>query len=255
MTLHVDTLGTGPDLVLLHGWGTHSAIWGQLPLLLAEDHRMHLIDLPGHGFSASTSASTLVRFAELAVERMPRRDVTLLGWSLGALVAQHIALNSSERVRVLILVSATPCFVQRHDWSSALAPCLIRDFSERVRRDPAGAMQRFLSLVALGAPDPKSQAARLRLMLDERPLASADTLETGMGILQGTDLRSVVAGLRTRACVIQGAGDAIVPAPAARWLAETLPAASFHLLKGAGHAPFLSHAEQIAAVIRGVTHE
>lgn len=255
MGLHVDVLGSGPDLVLLHGWGTHSAIWGRLPTLLAKDRRLHLIDLPGHGFSTASCESTLDRYAELAMERMPRRNATLLGWSLGALVAQHIALNSHERLCALVLVSATPCFVQRQDWPCALAPTLIREYSDRIRREPVGALQRFLSLVALGSPEPKIQAARLRKMLGERPHVSAETLEAAMGILQETDLRPEIGALQVSACVIHGAGDAVVPAPAARWLAKRLPAASFHELEGAGHAPFLSHAEQIAALVCGATRE
>ena len=116
-------------------------------------------------------------------------------------------------------------------------------------------MQRFLSLVALGSPEPRTQAIQLRKMLDERPHVSAETLQAAMRILQETDLRPMIAELHVSACVIHGAGDAVVPTRAARWLAQSLSAASFHLLEGAGHAPFLSHAEKIASLVCGVTHE
>lgn len=253
MVLHVDNLGSGPDLVLLHGWGMHSAMWGRFPALLAKDHRLHLIDLPGHGLSTPSDCCTLGRLTELVMERMPRRDVSLLGWSLGALVALQLASSWPERVRTLVLVSATPCFVQRQDWPCALAPAVIGGYLDRIRRDPAEATQRFLSLVALGSPEPKTQAAQLRRMLGERPHVSAETLEAAMRILQETDLRPMIGGVRGSACVIQGAADAIVPAPAGRWLAQSLSAAAFHLLEG-GHAPFLSHGERIASLVRAVTH-
>lgn len=51
MSLHVETLGSGAPLVLLHGWGMHGGIWSDLAAELAEHHQVHCVDLPGHGFS------------------------------------------------------------------------------------------------------------------------------------------------------------------------------------------------------------
>ena len=88
--LHVETFGSGPDLVLLHGWGMHGGVWGDFALRLAERYRVHVIDLPGHGFSAAFSAPsshggqngrTAVLHGE-AARRVPDRDcpACTLGW-------------------------------------------------------------------------------------------------------------------------------------------------------------------------------
>jgi pimeloyl-[acyl-carrier protein] methyl ester esterase len=58
MALHVETFGSGPDLVLLHGWGMHGGVWGDFALRLAEHHRVHAIDLPGHGYSGWLTSLT-----------------------------------------------------------------------------------------------------------------------------------------------------------------------------------------------------
>jgi pimeloyl-[acyl-carrier protein] methyl ester esterase len=249
MTLWVDTLGRGPDLVLLHGWGMHSAVWVEIAPRLAQRFRLHLVDLPGHGRSAATDDFSLPALASAILERIPTGTAALLGWSLGALVAQQIALTAPGRVRMLVLMSATPCFMQRQDWTAGMTPSLVDEFSALAACDARATLRRFVSIVALGSVEPKSQARRLRALLDERPHASAPALEAGMKILRDSDLRRVVAGLHMPACVIHGARDVVVPAPAGRWLAQSLPAARLHLLDQAGHAPMLSHAERIATIV------
>jgi len=54
------TLGSGPDVLLLHGWGMHSGVWENVVEGLRDDYRITMLDLPGHGYShASESAPTL----------------------------------------------------------------------------------------------------------------------------------------------------------------------------------------------------
>lgn len=57
--IHVRIFGNGPNLVLLHGWGMHSSIWTSVHERLAQYFCLHLIDLPGHGFSSSVQTDTL----------------------------------------------------------------------------------------------------------------------------------------------------------------------------------------------------
>ena len=51
MSLHIDTQGQGPDLILLHGWAMHSGIFAPLLAKLTAHFRVHCVDLPGHGQS------------------------------------------------------------------------------------------------------------------------------------------------------------------------------------------------------------
>ena len=58
--LYSHTLGSGPDVVLLHGWGMHSGVWEDVVEALLDHHRVTVLDLPGHGYSrASGSGHTL----------------------------------------------------------------------------------------------------------------------------------------------------------------------------------------------------
>ena len=57
--LHVESIGHGAPLVLLHGWAMHSGVWGPLIPRLAKYRRVHAVDLPGHGHSVPTLLFTV----------------------------------------------------------------------------------------------------------------------------------------------------------------------------------------------------
>ena len=56
MPLHVEVRGSGPPLVLLHGFTQTGRLWGPFGDLMAESHTLVAVDLPGHGDSGSVRA-------------------------------------------------------------------------------------------------------------------------------------------------------------------------------------------------------
>lgn len=105
----VGAFGHGPTVVLVHGLGSRAAHWLPVARRLARDHRVVLVDLPGHGLSAMPDPLTVESAAAeldraIAAEPGP---VTLVGHSLGGLVAAEEACEHPERVRALVLVETT----------------------------------------------------------------------------------------------------------------------------------------------------
>ena len=113
MSLHIEKIGQGEPLVMIHGWGMHSDMWMQARDLLGQNFELHLIDLPGMGHSENIDVYHLHTVAEKIAEKMPAHAY-VLGWSLGGLIATKVAVMTP--VKKLILVGSTPCFVQRDDW-------------------------------------------------------------------------------------------------------------------------------------------
>jgi pimeloyl-[acyl-carrier protein] methyl ester esterase len=253
MSLHVESRGSGADLVLLHGWGMHGGVWADVAARLARTCRVHSVDLPGHGYSPALAQTNLGTLTQAVASRVPE-GATLLGWSLGALVALNLAAQAPCRVRRLVLVSATPCFVGRADWPHGMPAEQFTDFAARLVRDPAAAVQRFVALQVLGSGEPRREAQALSHSLRARPAASLGALQQGLEILRDVDLRSQIGAVHVPACVIHGSDDAIIPPAAGKWLARALPHAQWEVFERAGHAPFLSQAERFARIVEDSLH-
>src|SRR5205085_9563836 len=101
------SFGRGPTIVLVHGLGSRSSHWLATARRLARNHRVVLVDLPGHGASAMPEPLTLERATnslDLALAALGREPVVLVGHSVGGLVATAEAIAHPDRVRGLVLV-------------------------------------------------------------------------------------------------------------------------------------------------------
>lgn len=232
-----------PPLVFLHGWGTHPVIWE--PVLKSFPHARAL---PLPGYAGTASMATLDNMANHLAGQI-QTGARVVGWSLGALVAMRIALNAAEKISRLVLIGATPCFVNRADWPHGVADEVFAQFAANLAEDYAGTLRRFLSLQAQGSDAVRTVLAELRARLLAQPKPAEGTLEAGLNILRNTDLRADIARLIPPVSLIHGVGDKLAPINAARWLAQTVPQARLHEIKGAGHAPFLSHTAAVAEII------
>jgi len=241
--MHVETQGTGRDVVLVHGWGLHGGVWHDLAARLAAAHRVTVPDLPGHGRSRATDeAFTLEALAE-SIGRRLAGPATWVGWSLGALVALVAAREFPETVERLVLIGATPCFVQDRDWPHALAAGTLAQFARELETDYDGTLQRFLSLQAGAGEAGRATVRRLRAVLAGRAAPAVPALRAGLRLLAETDLRPRLAQIGAPALVVHGDRDRLAPPGAGEYLAAHLRAARLVAVPGAGHAPFLSHPE------------
>ncbi|MFJ8464048.1 alpha/beta fold hydrolase [Streptomyces swartbergensis] len=95
-----------PTVVLLHGVGLDHTMWEPTAALLADRFTVITPDLPGHGTRPPVSdGTTLAGLAEGVAGEIPAGS-HLVGFSLGALVAQHVALHHPHRVATLTSVSS-----------------------------------------------------------------------------------------------------------------------------------------------------
>lgn len=248
--LSCQTLGQGPDLVLLHGWAMNAAVWSGLAEDLAGDFRLHLIDLPGHGSSSLAAGGELDDWARAVLAAAPPR-AAWLGWSLGSLVAQQAALLAPERVTRLVLAAGTPRFAQGPGWSAAMDPGRLTQFGDALMQDLDATLDRFLGLQVRGSSEARATLRALRAGFRARPAPQADALEQGLGLLLNVDLRSRLPALQAPTLWLQGERDTLVPAALADELPALLPAAEIEVIAGAGHAPFLSHREICVQRLRG----
>jgi pimeloyl-[acyl-carrier protein] methyl ester esterase len=242
MTLHIDSIGSGEPLVLIHGWGMHGGCWGNAATGLARQFRVYNVDLPGHGASAPVARYDLVTVVEQLASGFDTA-VHVCGWSLGGQIALRWAETRPESIRKLVLVATTPCFVQRTGWEPAMAPDVLQEFAAALARDHEQTLKRFLSLQLHGSEHEREMLAHLRALLFSRGTPDAEALRGGLEILRDTDLRASLPSLHHEALVIAGERDRLTPPAASAYLARALARARLINVKGAAHVPFLSHPE------------
>lgn len=253
MSLHVETRGQGPDLVLLHGWGMHGGVWRGVCEVLEAHFKLHLVDLPGMGHSPACEPYTLQTLADHVARYVPT-GAALAGWSFGGEVAMRLALDFPARIRKLVLIGSTPCFVNKEDWKIGVAPEVFGAFAAQVAADYHPSMGRFLGLQAFGGESSRTQMRELREQFASRPEPAQALLQQALTVLLETDLRQDFAKLKPPVQIIHGDRDTLAPVAAARWMAGQLPDATLNVIPGASHAPFLSHPTAFVDAMTGFLH-
>ncbi|MBK1649494.1 pimeloyl-ACP methyl ester esterase BioH [Rhabdochromatium marinum] len=247
---------TADPLVLLHGWGMNPAVWSALPSALAAGHPRHLLTLPGHGGHPwPDNCTTLPDWAEACLEQAPERAIWV-GWSLGGLVALQAARQAPKRVSALILIGTTPRFTQATDWRVAMPSATLAQFHASLQADQDSTLQRFLTLQVRGCEQAPQRLKQLRQALAGAPAADPEALRIGLELLQEEDLRGPLPDIRQPSLWLFGERDTLVPAALAERIGILHPSAQSDVIAGAGHAPFLSHAdavtERIQAFLAGI---
>lgn len=179
-------------VVLLHGVGLDRTMWDAVRRLLPRD--AVALDLPGHGGELPLrSAATLDELAEDVQVRMPEGKVHLVGFSLGALIAQHIARYRPEQVATLTCVSAV------------------------CRRTPEEAAAVSTRLEIAREDFPASVAASIERWYPEGTTVSAATVEATRRVLLANDRDSYL-----HAYEVFATADAVIAPELERIVAPTL---------------------------------
>ena len=251
--MYVETLGRGPDIVMIHGWAMHGGIFAPLTRRLTARFRVHLVDLPGHGASAECELACDPQVcARVLIDQLP--PALWLGWSLGGLVSLHAAMLGPDRVRGIVQVATSPCFVATPSWPHGIAPDVLSEFATGLQENHRATIKRFLALETLGSAHPEADLRDLKAHVFERGEPARGALQQGLQALTDTDLRDDVAGLRMPSLWISGRRDRLVPAAALRWCARQTGRGHFVEFPS-GHAPFISHAAEIGESIDAFARE
>lgn len=239
--MHITIRGDGPDLVMLHGWSMHSAVWHDLADMLAAQFTLHLVDLPGHGESDWQSGGFELDHLLSSLANDLPDTAYWLGWSLGGTISLAFANRFPERVDKLILLAATPCFVQQADWPHAMPATIFQDFSDKLVLNQTETLQRFLSLQARGSVHSRETIKALAMQLATLNPAAPEALRQGLSLLINLDMRNALSGLTCPTRLILGERDTLIPQTVATSVSVLNPAVDTKLIAGAGHAPFISH--------------
>ena len=237
----IESSGRGPDIVLIHGWASHSAVWQEWINPLRDRYRFHAVDLPG--FGATPAADDLYRdvtaLSEALLEHLPR-NACWCGWSMGGLIALQAACLAPERVNSLILIAVTPRFRAAGQWPHGIAADQFTAFQRRLTQQPLQAVAMFHKLQFLHDTAPTRAIRRFTATCRRHGTPATATLLASLDMLQGCDLRPHIAAIRQPVLIMQGERDAIVPPSTTAYWRQQLPHAAITMYPAAGHVPFLT---------------
>ncbi|MEE9143135.1 MAG: pimeloyl-ACP methyl ester esterase BioH [Gammaproteobacteria bacterium] len=255
MTLYTETSGSGPDIVFVHGWALHGAVWRDVVDALRERFRVTTVDLPGHGRSAwddnrfENIEDLVVSVASIDIERGH-----WVGWSLGGMATLKLATTTPRRFDSLTLIATTPRFVatrDKHDWSCGVHPAALQVFCDELATDYRGVVNRFLSLQSQGDEAARELIRRLRSEVFEHGGPDPAALAAGLAVLRQTDLRCALSDMDVPCLLIGGSHDALVSPESVSRSAKLLPSARVEIIAQASHAPFLSHHDEFVRLLSG----
>jgi 2-succinyl-6-hydroxy-2,4-cyclohexadiene-1-carboxylate synthase len=261
LRLRAEVRGTGPAVLLLHGFTGSMRTWDALAAELSGTHTTIAVDLPGHGASGAPDDPRRYALPRLAddlarlLDALEVQRAALLGYSMGGRAALHTALRHPERVSALVLESASPGIAdeaertQRVVADEVLAGLIERDgveaFVARWEALPLWESQR-----ALPAAVRESLRAH-RLANDAAGLANS---LRGAGAGAEPSVAARLGEIAVPALLVAGALDTKYVA-IGEAMARAIPDARLEVVREAGHAVHLERPAELAALVQGFLWE
>lgn len=223
--------GEGDTVVLIHGANDHAGTWFAIAPVLARTHRVVVPDLPGHGESEPHAGPIAISRVVSALESLIDTPATLVGNSFGGWMSLIFAHRHPERVQQLVLESSgglnrptgVPLFAQTRE-------------------------QAIPILRAVHGPQYEPQEwvieALLQRAVDSPMLRLTELLEH--------DIEPHLGEIETKATLIWGRDDGVLPLSYAQGLLDALPNASLQIIDGAAHIPHLQQPERFLQCLTAI---
>jgi 2-succinyl-6-hydroxy-2,4-cyclohexadiene-1-carboxylate synthase len=249
-TLHAETVGHGPRLVMAHGFTQTGRVWGSIDDSLATDHRVVRVDMPGHAGSSSVRVGLVDGALALGAAGGP---AAYLGYSMGARFCLHLALARPDLVESLVLISGTAGIddaterQKRRESDGALADELDPATGDGAALPVETFVRRWLDGPLFAGVSPEANGFDQRLRNTGPGLASSLRL-AGTGAQR--PLWALLGRLSMPVLIISGARDEKFTALGSRMAEAIGPNATRAVVPDAGHAPHLQRPDEVTTLVR-----
>ena len=253
--IYIQTQGQGSPLLLLHGWGIGGNVWENIQCRLKNFCRASWVDIPGYGRTPNHLKHhyTLESLAQ-ALHPLLDGPTTVLGWSLGGMIATQLALMYPHKVSKLILTATSPQFFTSTDWNHAMEAKTLDTFGSDLKHAYRETVMQFLAIQALGSDRAREEIRVLKQKVFRDGEPSYNALEEALNLLQTQNLRPMLADIHCPTLIIAGEKDRLAPVAAAQAMHALIPRSRLHTIKGTSHAPFLSHPDEFVGTIKDFMH-
>ena len=224
VNIHYEVHGSGPPLILTHGYSSTSAMWQGQIAALSRHHKLVLWDMRGHGQSdypesplAYSEALTVVDIAAL-LDAVGAEQAIVGGLSLGGYMSLAFYRSHPERVRALLIIDTGPGFRKdeaRDAWNKRA-----HETAERFDREGLAVL--------------KSMSAE-RASVTHRDASGLARAARGMLTQRDASVMEILPAIKVPSLVVVGADDTPFLA-ASDYMAAKIPGAEKVVIPAAGHA-------------------
>ncbi len=238
--------GVGPAFLLVHGWAGHGGFFSDLSAQLSTQYRVLTLTLRGHDGAdqgqAPLTIDTLADDVAQFLEKLDLKNVTALGWSMGAMALWAAWPKIAPRVDALIVEEMSPRLLNGDDWNDGIAGGYSEADLAGTLADIQADWPTYVSRFAprMFAPSVRTQRADL-IAWSEREMSRNDpaAMASFWASMARQDFRSSLGAIKAPMLVIHGADSLVYGDGATEFVARTAPNAQRIVIDGAGHVPHL----------------
>lgn len=259
LTWHVQRMGQGTPLLLIHGTGASTHSWRDLAPLLAQRFDVVAFDLPGHGFTSYPSADqlTLPGMASAAgklIEKLAFVPALMVGHSAGAAIASRMSLDGLATSK--LIVSLNGALLPFSGLARHVFPPLARLlYTNRIAPRLMAWRARDLDTVSRLLEGTGSRIDEKGITFYQRLFRTPAHVAATLSMMARWDLVALerdLPRLNAHLALVVGALDRAIPAEEGLKAARLVPKSSSHFLRNAGH---LAHEERPGEIDRLVLLE
>lgn len=243
-----DERGAGVPILCMHGIGGDTGSFGPQLEGLSDAYRVIAWNMPGYGGSDRLEAPTFPGLAARLIEFLDALGIGrahLCGQSIGGMVAMETASLFPDRVASLVLIGTTSAFGGRDDsFKDAFIAARLGQL------DAGKTLPELAESFVHEITGPIASAAALEAARASMAAVPEATYRDIIRCLTTFNRRDDIANFTMPVCLIAGEHDRNAPAKTMAKMAEKIPGAEYHEIKGAGHLINLEAGEETNAILR-----
>ncbi len=237
LNVHYQVHGSGPVMLMLHGWGSDLQVYDHVAESFYESHQVVRFDWPGFGRSQAPSSDwgidEYAAFTRAFCHKISIEATVLVGHSMGGQTAVNLVGRRQIKPQKLVLLAASA-----------------------VRPQPTSREKAYKVVAKLGKLVVRNQAIARRLKT--RLYSHAGTMDyLNSGVMQASyrriitqDQREYAAKISVPTLLLWGDHDTDAPLARGKLLHQTIPHAQMEVLPGAGHYLFLDEPKATIASMK-----
>ena len=244
-----DDTGSGPAVVLIHGYPFNRSMWAEQVSALADSYRVVTLDLRGHGESeSSTGASTMKLMAQDVAALMDELQIdraVIGGLSMGGYVTLAFYQLFAERVEKLLLADTRA----QADTEEAKATR-----GDQVQQIQADGMTGIVNGMLPKLLSPETVSKQPEIVKRVRDMMMHTSPEGAIGALRGMaereDQTERLSQINVPALIVVGKEDPITPVADSQKMHERIAGSQLVVIENASHVSNIEQPEQFNRALR-----